>query len=486
MTPFAPSHDADVAVIGAGPAGIGAALTAVDLGLTVTLMDEAEAPGGQVYRALPKALRPEPRQGDEPDLRSGDSLRARLAASDADVRLGRRVWSVLKDGTQFRIDALSPAGPETCRARAIISATGATERTQPFPGWTLPGVTGLAAATILLKSQRVLPGRRTVVAGAGPLLLLVAATILKAGGTVLAVVDLAARREWLSNLPALAGRPDLLGRGLRWHWALRRAAVPVLHRHAVLRAEGHDTLERVTVGPVDADGRPVLHGPTVTYEADALTVGHGLTPAIEISRLLGAEHHFDRDKGGWIAKADEDGRASLPGLYIAGDGAGIRGAAAAELQGALAALAVGRDLGILSGADHAQRARPLRRGHRRAARFGGAMARLMAARPAGIESIPADTVVCRCEDVTRAEIDTAIGEGANDINQLKHFTRCGMGPCQGRMCGEAVAEILALRRGGRPAVGLWTARTPIRPMPLDLVLGDFDYGDIPIPPPAPL
>ena len=486
MTSVAPGHDADLAVIGAGPAGIRAAVTADALGLKVVLLDEAEAPGGQVYRALPDALRPVAGPGEDSDLRTGDGLRADLAASGADVRLGRRVWSVLTDETRFRIDALGPAGAETVRTRSVVAATGATERTQPFPGWTLPGIGGLAAATILLKSQRVLPGRRTVVAGAGPLLLLVAAKILKAGGTVPAVIDLAGRRDWLGSLPAVASRPDLLGRGLAWQWALRRAGVPILYRHTVLQAQGGDCLERVAVGPVDADGRPFQRGPTRIFEADALAIGHGLTPAIEISRLLGAEHRFDRGKGGWIAKTDDDGRASLPGLYVAGDGAGIRGAAAAELQGGLTALAASRDLGVLSEPEHARRVGPLRRAHRRAARFGSAMARLMAARPAGLESMPAQTVVCRCEDVTRAEIDTALGDGAEDINQLKHFTRCGMGPCQGRMCGEAVAEILALHVGGRPAVGLWTARTPIRPMPLDQVLGDFDYADIPIPPPAPI
>ena len=134
--------------------------------------------------------------------------------------------SIGTEDLRIRIDALSPDGPETYRTRAIIAATGTSERTLPFPGWTLPGVTGLAAATILLKSQKILPGHRTVVAGTGPLLLLVAATILKAGGTVLAVIDLAGRPDWLRCLPAMASRPDLLLRGLDWQSALRKARVP--------------------------------------------------------------------------------------------------------------------------------------------------------------------------------------------------------------------------------------------------------------------
>jgi len=486
VKPIGPSHDADIAVVGAGPAGIRAALTADRLGLRVTLLDEAEAPGGQVYRAVPDALRPETGEGVGADLRAGDSLRARLAESSVDARLERRVWSILAEDARFRIDALGPDDPEIYRVRAIIAATGTCERVVPFPGWTLPGVFGLAAATILLKSQRILPGHRTVVAGAGPLLMLVAAAILKAGGTVAAVIDLAGRPEWLRCLPAMIGRPDLFGRGLGWQLALRRKRVPILHRYTVLRAEGRDGLERVTVCPVDATGRPVPNGSARTFEADALTVGHGLTPAIEISRLLRAEHRFDRDRGGWIADADRDGRTSVPGLYVAGDGAGVRGAAAAEIQGDLATLAAGQDLGVLSDRDHARHAGPLRREHRRAARFGDALARLTALRPGQVAAIPTETIICRCEDVTRAEIDAAIEKGADDVNQLKHFTRCGMGPCQGRMCGETVTEILALRLGSRAAVGMWTARTPIRPIPLDAILGRFEYADIPIPPPAPL
>ena len=119
-------------------------------------------------------------------------------------------------------------------------------------------------------------------------------------------------------------------------------------------------------------------------------------------------------------------------------------------------------------------------------RFADAMAGLMRFRPGMLDGIAGDTVVCRCEDVTRDEIETAIASGANEVNQLKHFTRCGMGPCQGRMCGEIAAELVAARVGSREAAGQWTARPPLRPVPLSGVLGEFRYEDIPIPEPAPL
>jgi len=181
---------------------------------------------------------------------------------------------------------------------------------------------------------------------------------------------------------------------------------------------------------------------------------------------------------------DGSQRSTVPLLYAAGDGAGVAGAAAAPLAGEIAALAALADLGLLGTAD-AEQAIAVRRGARsRPARVGAAMSAMMAPPGDLVDRIPPDCVVCRCEDVTRAEIETAVDVGARDLNQLKHFTRCGMGPCQGRMCGEAAAELLARRVGSREAVGTWTARVPLRPVPMAALLDRFDYADIPIPAPA--
>ena len=371
---------------------------------------------------------------------------------------------------------------------------GAVERVVPFPGWTLPGVIGLGAATVLLKSQRLLPGRRVVVAGAGPLVPAVAAAIVKAGGTVAAVADLGGPSDWLRALPRLAAMPRLLGRGAGWIVRIAGARVPVLFRHAIRSAEGRGELEEVTVAPIDADGAwrgEVGDRPGRRIAADALAVGHGLAPATEIGRLLRLRHRFSRAEGGWRPVTDEWGRTSLPRCYVAGDGAGVYGAAAAVQSGRITGVAAALDAGRIEPGAAAARARRLRRTQTQAARFGAAMSRLTALRPAMVESIPAGTIVCRCEDVTRQRIEDAIAQGAVEVNQLKDFTRCGMGPCQGRMCGEVVAELLAARIAddpdeGRRAAGQWTGRAPLRPVAMDDLAGRFDYGEIPIPPPAPL
>jgi NADPH-dependent 2,4-dienoyl-CoA reductase/sulfur reductase-like enzyme len=223
--------------------------------------------------------------------------------------------------TPFSLSALAADGaPFTVQARALILCCGTHERIIPFPGWTLPGVIGLAAATILLKAQGVLPGRRVVVAGAGPLLYAVAAKLLTGGASVAAVVDAATQVEWLRALPALAARADLLAQGAVWRAKLFAARVPILAGAQVTAAEGDNALKRVRVGER-------------IIEADALCIGHGLVPATEATRTYRALHVHRPEDGGWVPVLDSYQRTSVPLLYAAGDGAGVRGAAAAPAAG---------------------------------------------------------------------------------------------------------------------------------------------------------
>ncbi|WP_156323436.1 NAD(P)/FAD-dependent oxidoreductase [Bosea sp. AAP35] len=475
------ARDADLIVIGAGPAGAAAALAACRSGLSVVLLDEAAAPGGQVYRAPPPGLSVAPeRQGA--DERLGDALRDQVAASAVMWRGGARVWSI---SDAFRVDAVMASGNESFTAPRLVAATGAHERLVPFPGWTMPGVIGLAAATILLKSQGMVPGRRTVVAGCGPLLAAVAAKIVAGGGIVAAVVDLAGPGDWLKALPRMASRPDLLRQGLGWALKLGAARVPVLFRHTVTSVSGEEGCEAVTVAPVDAEGR-LTGGRSRVFEADALAIGHGLVPGSEIPKLLRAAHRYAPEAGGWAPERDAFGRCSVAGLYAVGDGAAVAGAEPARLSGHLAGLAVAHDAGRLTPAAFEREAASVQAERDRMLVFAGAINRLMRARPAMVEALAPETVICRCEDVRRGEIEAAIAAGAREINQLKHFTRCGMGPCQGRMCGETAATLLARHVGSREAVGYWTGRPPLRPVPLADLLGQFDYADIPVPTPAPL
>jgi len=309
---------------------------------------------------------------------------------------------------------------------------------------------------------------------------------LKAGGEVAALVDMASRGEWLRTLPSLVGRPDLLWDGLSWQVRLRLTGVPIYYRHGVrsVRQLNHGGL-CIGVGPVDGAGFPV-QGEQFDVHADTLTIGHGLVPGTDVSRLLRARHKYVPQQGGWIAEADEGGRTSVTGLYVAGDGAGIAGAAAAELQGKLVALSCAQDLGFVKEDQIKAERSALQQQWRKSARFGKAMAGLMALRGGAVEGIQPETIVCRCEDVTRAEIDAAAHEGARNLNQLKAWTRCGMGPCQGRTCGDVAGALLAKHVGSIEDVGYFTGRAPLRPISLNEVAGDYTYADIPIPKAAPL
>lgn len=474
----------DLIVIGAGPAGARAALRARACGLSVLLVDENHDAGGQVWRPLPAGFSRRAEAPPSPEARDGDALRGELRNAGIECLFGHKVWNI---GSDLRTDIIGPAGSLSWRPRALLVATGTTERVVPFPGWTQPGVIGLAAATILLKSQNMVPGLRTVVAGSGPLLFAAAVGIIKAGGEVAAVVDLASRGEWLRTLPSLMGRPDLLRQGMQWQWRLRAEGVPVYYRHAIRSVSPLGEGFSVRIGAVDPDGAP-LQGDAGVHElfADAVAVGNGLVPGTDVTRLLRARHRYERELGGWIAQADADGRTSVQGLYVAGDGAGIAGAAAAGAHGEIAALACALDQGAIDPSAHARERAPLAAQWARSARFGHAMAGLMALRSGAVDGIAPDTVVCRCEDVTRAEIDSAVRNGARDMNQLKAWTRCGMGPCQGRTCGDVAGALVAAQVGSREAAGCFTGRAPLRPVSLSEVAGDYTYADIPIPKAAPL
>ncbi|MGI9334509.1 MAG: FAD-dependent oxidoreductase [Gammaproteobacteria bacterium] len=480
------ADELELVVVGAGPAGIGAALAAREHGVNVLVVDEGLAPGGQIYRA---AFGGQPGTGPvEPDAEAafGDRLRHQLQESGAHVLSRARVWCATPG---FRVDALvnEAAGPRHAgiRAKTLVAACGTTERIVPFPGWTMPGVVGLAAATTMMKSQFIVPGERTVVAGAGPLLAAVAAGFVKAGVAPVAVVDLASRAEWLARLPRMAVRLDLVRRGVGWLHLIRKAGVPILHRHAVDEVRGTDNVDRVVVRAVDATGG-LRSGVTArTFDADALAVGHGLAPASELTRLLGARHVFDAQCGGWVAQHDDSFRTSVSGLYAAGDGAGVFGAAAALIQGRIAGHTAALDLGRTEARVWRSAVTPLRRALARARQFGTAMSSIGAPRPGLIARIAPDTVVCRCEDVTRGAIDEAIQNGACEVNQVKAWTRCGMGPCQGRVCGDTVAHLVAERVGSRVRAGIWTARAPLRPVAIDELPGQYEYADIPMPEDAP-
>jgi thioredoxin reductase len=358
-----------------------------------------------------------------------------------------------------------------CRPQRLIVATGAYERGLPFPGWTLPGVMTTGAAQTLLRSYGVLAGRRVLVAGNGPLNLQVALELTRAGAAVAAVVELA-RRPGLWGAPALAkmltSAPRLALRGWSYLTELKRRGIPLLYRHVIASVERVGGRLRAQVAPWPADGGASNR----SYDVDAVCVGYGFMPSNEILRALGCRHAFDPARGHLVTERDPDGLTNVARVYAVGDCAGLGGAPAAEAEGIIAGLAAARSLGLTPAAklEHEiARAHAERRRHRR---FQSGLWKLFEAPRLLTELARRDTVICRCEDLTLADIESGFDHGVQSIGAIKRATRAGMGRCQGRYCGPALAALTASRRGWTlDEAAHWAPRPPVKPLRISDIVG---------------
>lgn len=466
----------DLTIIGGGPAGLSAlAAIAETTGrpLRVALIDNRPQPGGQYY-LQPPATFEAPRQAALHHRAEAQALFARARAANAEWLLNTDVWSAapLGDAAGWQLDLRGPDGVRRLNARAVILAVGAYDRPVPFPGWTLPGVLTAGAAQNLLKSQGVLPGRRIVVSGSGPLCWAVAANLIEAGAQQVTLLEAAPRliRRGLRHLPALWGQWARLREGVHYGRALRRARAPIYPGWAAIAAHGEDEVRAVEIARLGPDWRPLPGaGNRRALEADTLVVGYGFTPATQLSRLMGCQHIFDPIAGCHVPARGPDMAASQPGVWIAGDGAGIGGAALAMVEGEMAGIAAARHLGGLN-AEAAEALLSRLRGRlRRERRFAALLGALFTPAPGFYTLAQDDTLICRCEDVRLGEIVAAARAGARTVNEVKGLTRAGMGFCQGRMCGEAVARAIA--RAIDPAdttpAAPATPRPPLWPLTLD-------------------
>ncbi|GHG10072.1 FAD-dependent oxidoreductase [Streptomyces filamentosus] len=451
-SPSDPAEAAGLAIVGAGPAGLAAAVTAASLGLPVTLLDAGARPGGQYYRHPDPALGAERPHVLHHDWAAFAGREAELRAHERAGRIrhlpGRQVWSVTGSGTDWTVHSRTEdTAGEPVRARAVLLATGAYERQLPFPGWTLPGVVGAGGAQAMLKGGLVLPGRRVVVAGSGPLLLAVAASLAAAGARVPAVVEAAGYGPYARHTGTLLRNPAKLAEGALYGGALLRHRVRPLLRHAVVEAHGTGRVEAVTVARLDRDWRPVP-GTGRRVPCDALAVGHGLVPELSLATALGCATRTAAD--GTVALVLTPGlRTSVPGIWSAGETGGVGGARLALVEGEIAALSVaGRP--VPAG---------LARRRERLRAFADAMGAAHRPGPGWTGWLREETAVCRCEEVPAGRVREAVEElGATDARTVKLLTRAGMGWCQGRMCGPAVAALA----GDGPAPDRRPLACPVR------------------------
>ncbi|WP_327726741.1 NAD(P)/FAD-dependent oxidoreductase [Streptomyces sp. NBC_00487] len=455
-----------LAVVGAGPAGLAAALAAAGQGVRVTVVDAAQAPGGQFYRQPAAGLgarRPQAlHHGWRTWRRLRDGLERQVAAGRVTHLADHHVWCVERhpEGPgRFTVHALLGPGqeqPAEVHADAVLLATGGYEKVLPFPGWTLPGVVTAGGAQAMLKGGLVVSGRTAVVAGTGPLLLPVATGLAAAGVTVAALVESADPRALVRRTGALAGRADKLAEGAGYAVGLLRRRVRTLVRHTVVEARGGDRLAAVTVAALDTEGR-VRPGTERRIPCDTLAVGHGMLPHTDLAETLGCRVESARSRV-W---ADGEQRTDVPGVWAAGETTGIGGAALSLAEGHIAGRSAAARLRgrVPDPAEWAAAAKS--RGRLR--EFFDVLDDVYVPPAHWTEQVTDDTVVCRCEEVTAGAVREAVGElGAGDVRTVKLLTRAGMGWCQGRMCGPAVAGLA----GCDEAV----ARRPFaRPVPLGVL-----------------
>jgi NADPH-dependent 2,4-dienoyl-CoA reductase/sulfur reductase-like enzyme len=447
-----------VIVVGAGPAGVRAAQTFVEAGVRPIVIDEGRRDGGQVYRRQPEGFtRPYARlYGSEAAKaenlhRSFEAMRSKVNYRPETLawNVTAKTLHVLHDGQ--RTSALP--------FDALVVCSGATDRLMPVEGWNLAGCYSLGASQIALKSQACAIGRRVVFMGTGPLLYLVASQYVQAGATVLAVLDTAAVSLRLRAMPALAARPGLLLKGLALNRILRKAGVAVHTGVTPLRIVGEAATGVQGLRVRKTDGSD-LH-----FDCDAVALGYHLRAESQLADLARCEFEFDTDSRQWLPKVDRDGRSSVAGVYLAGDGARILGADGAEAAGRLAALAALSDLGRPASPDPMP---ALRRTLDKMDRFRRGLMQAFPWPHAQAAALPDAAVVCRCETITAGELRRVVNElGGNEMNRVKAFSRVGMGRCQGRYCGHAAAEVVA-HAAGVPieTVGRLRGQGPVKPLPM--------------------
>ncbi|WP_028324031.1 NAD(P)/FAD-dependent oxidoreductase [Desulfatirhabdium butyrativorans] len=457
----------DVAIVGAGPAGMVAASTAASNGLSIAWIDDQPDVGGKV---LQKAFL----SGKISDLSKTSLVGIRKtcehelskAAGGIERFFGTQVWEIEQNRTLHLAPIQRGAScPSAIKAEAIVLAEGAVERHVPFPGWTLPGVMAAGGLGLFVK-RGIIPGHRVFLAGSGLLQLALLRDLAQMG---LRPAGISLPLSFAETLAFFFGSVLWMGSSRLLFLAaalydLMRSRIPVYFRSAVTEADGEERLSAVRLQSIDPKWRPIANTGN-RIPADTLAIGYGIQPSCDLSRLCGCLHIWEDNAGYWKPLRDRWLETSAPGIWAAGDGARIAGYESAWLEGQIAGLAVCASLGNIPPALAEKRIKPLLQRlaiHDRMAKRIDALSRPRD----GIWNVVTDnTIICRCESVRAGDIRKAVASGAQDIGDIKRRTRLGMGPCQARFCTRSINELLArYGRKQRIADALFRPRTPAKPV----------------------
>ncbi len=446
-TDLAPDRDCDVLVIGAGPAGLAAAIAAAEAGAATVVLDERDAPGGQYHKPLAPS-----HSNTSPDAQHREGILLHLRAERAGVCIetGATAWGAFASD---EVGVIQRGAAVTYHPKRLILAPGAHERPMPLPGWTLPGVMTTGALQTLARAQRVSPGQRVLIAGNGPLNLQLATELREGGVDVIAVLEAAPR-------PGLAD--------LRTAWSMLRAD-PALFRQGLALMSRAPVRWSSRIARIDP-GLTVTLEDGSTFTADIVAMNLGFQPDVGLARALDLPHTFiDRGLGHLATTADAEGRTARPEIFAIGDGASLGGSRVALDRGRLAGLAAARDLGFPAAPDPDSEALLAR-----SETFQAALWTLF--RPPPPETLADDTIACRCEEVTAGRLRAEMAGGLVSIAALKKATRAGMGRCQGRFCATTIARLCP---DAPDAAAFAAPRVPVKPVPAAALM--FEEGEFEAP-----
>lgn len=443
----------DVIIVGAGPAGMCTAIETAGHGLSTLVVDRQHEPGGQIYR----------RVGSSPvsgklgaDYAAGLPLVKRFLSCGAKFEPGANVWDIAPDRVYYSQQGKS----QFVLARQVVLATGAMERPVPLPGWTLPGVMGSGASDVLLKSAGVMPEGPVVLCGNGPLILQAAVHLHHFKVPVSAVL-LTGRAgnlfRAMQHVSGVLARPGYFLHGVNMAAKAKLTQKCISGAHDVRISENGKGLE--VSFSVGSGGKRSLPASTVLLH-------EGVIPESRITRLARLRHAWEPRQRYWHVEADMWGQTSAPGMRTAGDVVTVRGAIAARAEGHLVGLDVCRELGRLPLAQRDEEARPHLRTIEHCSALQPFLDEYFAPTPAMLQPHP-DAIVCRCEELTAGKLNEVIREGCYSPDGLKAQARPGMGTCQGRVCGQAVVEMIADAHGlPLENLPLYTAQPPLFPLRL--------------------
>lgn len=471
----------DLAIVGAGPAGMAAAVAVADAGFRVMVVDEQARAGGQIFRRPPEAW----------GIRHGNYRPYRWAAGLIDAfeahpgietAFRSTAFGVLRDRDpdgqmQLQLAVQGPQGSRSIAAKRLLIATGAYDMPVAFPGWTLAGVMTAGAVQSLLKSQKLLLGKRLVLAGSHPIQLILAAQLLEAGADIAEIAfarGLPQLSEMLAAMPAVPGHVSLFAEAARALAKITLKGVKISRNTIILgaiAAPGDGGLQEVELSKVDRDWQPC--GPRRRIKADVLALGYGFNPSTELARQAGCALRWNSAAGGWVVGHDDAFQTDAAQIYVAGEPTGVAGAERARAEGQMAGLSIAEALGAALPAAQRKRAARLLA---RAGRFSAVMQQMFAPQRQALAALSRqeDVIICRCELVRNGQLETALERNPFMLSAsaVKLETRCGMGPCQGRYCeGTLAARIAAMRGAAIADSGHFNIHLPVKPVPLQAYCG---------------